>query len=183
MVGFELGIGYVAVPALRLEAVIEHRPNFSFDGRANFVQTAGRQEVSANLSSLSGMLAAYLDLPELGLHRLGPFSPFIGGGVGLSRINIDETLMEFPRTTTIIPSGQRVNLAWMLTAGIAASVAENLTLDIAWRYTDSGAVETGTARGRIVWRDGSRAPLEIDLAGTRANLSSHGLRVSLRYAF
>ena len=183
MTGFELGIGYVAVPALRLEAVIEHRPNFSFDGRANFVQTAGRQEVSANLSSLSGMLAAYLDLPELGLHRLGPFSPFIGGGVGLSRIDIDETLMEFPRTTTIIPSGRQINLAWMLMAGIAASVAENLTLDIAWRYTDSGAVETGTARGRIVWRDGSRAPLEIDLAGTRANLSSHGLRVSLRYAF
>ena len=183
MAGFELGFGRVVVPALRLEAVIQHHPDFSFKGRANFVQTTGRQTVSADLSSLSGMLATYMDLLELGLPRLGPFSPFIGGGVGLSRIDIDESLMEFPRTTTIVPGGRRVNLAWMLTAGVATSLAANLTLDVAWRYTDSGAIETGRAKGRVVWRDGSRDPLEIDLAGTRANLSSHGLRVFLRYSF
>ena len=183
MAGFELGFGRVVVPALRLEAVIQHRPDFSFNGRANFVQTAERQAVSADLSSLSGMFSAYMDLPELGLPRLGPFSPFIGGGVGLSRIDIDETHMEFARTTTIVPGGRRINLAWMLTAGVATSLTENLTLDVAWYYTDSGTVETGRAKGRVVWRDGSRDPLEIDLAGTRANLSSHGLRVSLRYSF
>ncbi len=183
MAGFEFGLGYAAAPALRLEAVIRHRPIFSFEGRANFVQTAGRQAVSAELSSLTGMLVAYLDLPGLGLPRLGPFSPFIGAGGGLSRIDIDETHMEFPKTTTIVPGGQRVNLAWMLGAGFAASPGEKTTLDLAWRYTDYGAVETGRAKGRIVWRDGSRDPLEIDLAGTRADLRGHGLMLSLRYAF
>ena len=166
--GFELGLGYAATPALRLEALIQYRPNFSFEGRANFTQTTDQQAVSADLSSLIGMLAAYLDLPELGLPRPGPFSPFIGAGGGLSRINIDETHMAFPKTTTIVPGGQRGNFAWMLVAGFAASPGEKVTLDLAWRYTDYGAVETGRAKGRIVWRDGNRDPLEIDLAGTRA---------------
>ncbi len=183
MAGFELGLGYAVAPALRLEAVIQYRPNFSFEGRANFTQTTDQQAVSADLSSLTGMLAAYLDLPELGLPRPGPFSPFIGAGGGLSRINIDETHMAFPKTTTIVPGGQRGNFAWMLVAGFAASPREKITLDLAWRYTDHGTVETGRAKGRIVWRDGNRDPLEIDLAGTRADLRGHGLRLSLRYAF
>ena len=183
MAGFEFGLGYAATPALRIEAVIQHRPNFSFEGRANFTQTTGRQAVSADLSSLTGMLAAYLDLPELGLPRLGPFSPFIGAGGGLSRIDIDETQMEFPKTATLVPGGQRVNLAWMLGAGFAASPGENVTLDLAWRYTDYGAVETGRARGRIVWHDGNRDPLEINFAETRADLRGHGLMLSLRHVF
>ena len=65
----------------------------------------------------------------------------------------------------------------------AKSLGERVTLNLAWRYTDSGIVETGQAKGRVVWRDGSRDPLEFDLAKTRANLSNHGLRVSLRYVF
>ena len=111
MAGFNLGVGYVVVPALRLEAVIQYRPGFSFEGRANFVQpkATDRQAVSANLASLSGMLAAYLDLAESGLPRLGPFSPFTGGGVGLSRIGIDETRMAFLKTTTVVPRGTTVN--------------------------------------------------------------------------
>ncbi len=183
MAGLELGGGYVAAPFLRLEATVQYRPSFSFEGRANFLQTTGEQSVSAELSSLSGMLTAYLDLPLLGLPRPGPFSPFIGGGIGLSLIDIDETRMEFPKTTTVVPGDRRVNPAGMMTAGVAMFSGRAVTLDLAWRYADFGAVETGKAGGRVVWRDGSRNPLEIDLDETRANLSSHELRVSVRYAF
>ena len=158
MAGFEFGLGYGLAPALRLEALIQHRPNFSFEGRANFNQTTGRQKVSADVSSLSGMLAVYLDLPELGLPRLGPFSPFIGAGGGLSRVAIDETRMQFTRTTTIVPGGDRVNLAWMLTAGLAAPLGERVTLDLAWRYTDHGVVETGKGLGRRAGLSGTTGP-------------------------
>ena len=183
MTGFDLGFGYAMTPALRLEALMEYHPIFSFKGLSNFVQTTDRQDVSADLSSLHGVLAAYWDLTEFALPRIGPLRPFIGGGGGLSRITIDETLMEFPKTTTVVPGGEHVNSAWMLAAGVAQSLGERVTLNVAWRYTDSGTVETGQAKGRVVWRDGSRDPLEFDLAKTRANLSNHGLRVSLRYVF
>ena len=183
MAGFELGVGRLVTPVLRLEAVLQHRPSFSFKGRANFVQTTARQTVSADLSSLSGMIAAYVDLPRLGLSTFGPFSPFVGGGVGVSRIDIGETRMEFPRTATIVPGGQRVGFARMLTAGVGIGLTEAVTLDLGYRYRNSGAAETGRATGRIVWHDGSREPLELSLAETRAQLSGQGLWVSLRYMF
>ena len=184
--GFELGIGHSAATSLRLEAFVSYRPNVSFAGRANFLQTSDRQDVSADLSALSGMLVGYVDLPGLGLPRLGSLGslrPFVGAGGGLSRLEIDATRMEFPRTTTIVPGGKRVNLAWMLTAGIAAPLGERAMVELAWRYTDHGVIETGRGKGRIVWRDGSRAPLELDLAETRARLEGHGLVISLRYPF
>ena len=183
MVGVEFGLGYAVAPALRLEAIFQYFPSFSFQGRANFVQTMEQQHVSADLSFLTGMGTAYLDLPELGLPNLGPFRPFVGAGGGLSRIDLDETHMEFPRTTTIVPGGQRVNFAWMVTAGVGVSPAEKTTLDLAWRYADYGDVGTDRGPGQVVWRDGSREPLGLDLGRTRANLRGQELSISLRRAF
>ena len=179
----ELGLGYAAAPALRLEVLAEYRPRLAFEGRANFLEPRRQQSVAAELSSLSAMLAAYVDLPGLGLPRLGPLAPFVGAGVGAARTRIGETRMTFPRTTTIVPGASRAGFAWMLTAGVAVTLDERMTLDLAWRYTDLGEVRTGRGAGRVVWRDGSREPLPLDLAATRARLASHGLRVSLRYAF
>ena len=181
--GVQFGLGYILTPALRLEAIVQYVPGFSFDGRANFLQPSRQQTVSADLSFLTGMAAAYLDLPELGLPRLGPFRQFVGAGGGVSRIDIDETQMQFPKTTTIVPAGQRVNFAWMLTAGVAASLAEKTILDLAWRYADYGVVGTDRGAGRVVWRDGSRDPLALDLGRTQASLRGHELSISLRRVF
>ena len=179
----ELGLGYAAAPAVRLEVLLEYRPRFVFEGRANFLESTRLQSVAADISSISGMLAAYVDLPGAGLPGFGPFRPFIGAGVGAVRTRVGETRMTFPKTTTVVPGGSRTGLAWMLTAGVAKALGERATLDLAWRYTDLGAVRTGRGGGRVVWRDGSRKPLLLDLASTRAKLTSHGLRLSLRYAF
>ena len=174
----ELGLGYAAAPAVRLEVLVEYRPRFAFGGRANFLEPERLQSVKADISSLSGMLAAYLDLPGT-----GSFRPFIGVGLGAVRTRIGEMRMTFPKTTTVVPGGSRTGLGWMLTAGVAKALAERTTLDLAWRYTDLGATRTGRGMGRVVWRDESREPLPLDLAATRAKLRSHGLRLSLRYSF
>ena len=147
MTGLELGVGRVVSPSVRIEGAVAYRPRFAFEGRANFLEPARRQEVSADLSSLSALVSAYLDLPALGLPRLDPFIPFVGGGIGLARIDIDETRMEFPKTTTIVPGGHAVNFTWMLAAGVATAAGERTTLELAWRYTDSGDVETGRGTG------------------------------------
>ena len=186
--GVEFGLGYAIKPSLRLEAGIQHRPDFSFDGRANFAggvlaDPSVRQEVSAELSSLSGMLAAYLDIGELLLFHYAPFGPFLGVGGGLSRIKVGETRMDFPKTSTIVPGGDHVSFSWMLTAGVAVSISPRLMLDVGWRYTDHGAIETASGEGRVVWRDGSREALKLDLGKTKGHLRGHGLNVSLRYAF
>ena len=180
--GFELGLGHAILPALRIEALFQYRQRFTLTGRANFLQTQARQEVSARLSSLSGMFAAYVDLPQLGLPRLGPFSPFIGGGAGAAYIDIGKTRMKFARTRTIVPGGHQVNFAWMLTAGVGTAITDRLTLELAYRYTDSGAVETDEGIARVVNRDGD-VLVPLTVGRTRAHLSSHGMWLSLRYAF
>lgn len=177
------GLGYVAGPAARFEVEMEYRPRLAFDGRTNFLAPERRQTVTADLSSLSAMLAGFVDLSELGLPKLGPFEPFVGAGVGLARTRIGETRMMFPRTTTIVPGASRTGFAWMVTVGVATALSERVTLDLAWRHTDLGTVRTGRGEGRVVWRDGSREPRLLDLAATRARLGSNGLRLSLRYAF
>ena len=179
----QAGVGYVVGPAARFEVLVELRPHLDFEGRANFLEPDRRQEVTADLSAVSAMFAGHVDLPGLGLPRLGPFDPFVGAGAGVVRTRIGETRMMFPRTTTIVPGARRTGFAWMLTAGLATALSERATLEFAWRYTDRGTVRTGRGEGRVVWRDGSREPLLLDLAATRARLRSHGLRVSLRYAF
>lgn len=180
---FEVGIGGTVAPALRLEALVEYRPSLTFSGRANFLAPERRQSVSADLSVLSGMVAAYVDFPALGLPRLGPFAPFVGAGVGVARIRTGETRMTFPATTTHVPGAHRSGFAWMLTAGVATALDENTTLDLAWRYSDLGTAETGAGGGRVVWRDGSREPLMLDQAASGAQLRSHGLRLSMRHVF
>ena len=180
---FEAGLGATVMPAVRIEAFVEYRPRLAFSGRANFLAPERRQSVSVDLSVLSAMVAAYADLPALGLPRLGPFDPFLGAGVGVARIATDETRMTFPATTTHVPGESRSGFAWMVTAGVATALSESATLDLSWRYSDLGTAETGTGGGRVVWRDGSREPVLLDQAASEAPLRSHGLRLSLRYAF
>ena len=178
----ELGLGYTAGPA-RFELLVEYRPHSSFRGRANFLAPGTREEVKAKLSSVSGMLAGFVDLAGVGLPETGRFAPFAGAGIGVVHTRIGKMTMTFPATTTTVPAGNQTGLAWMVTAGVAMAVGERTILDLAWRYTDLGKVRTDRGRGRVVWRDGSRQPLPLDLAPTEARLKSHGVRLSLRYAF
>ena len=94
-------------PAARLEVAIECRPRFDFAGRANFLEPRRRQSVASDLSSLSGMLTAYIDLPGLGMPKFGPFGPFVEVGASIVRNGIGETRMVFPRTTTVVPARGR----------------------------------------------------------------------------
>lgn len=178
----EFGLGYATGGTMRFELLMEYRPRFIFEGHANFLAPERRQSVSAELSSVAGMLAGYLDLAALGLPKPGSVAPYVGSGVGVARARIGETTMTFPATTTTVPGGSRVNLAWMATAGVAVSLNGRLSLDLAWRYTDLGEVRTERGDGQVVWRDGSREPLPLDLAPTQARLRGHGLRLSLRYS-
>ena len=178
----EFGLGY-ATGTVRFEATVGYRPDLAFRGRTNFLAPERRQSVSAKLSSVSVMLAGYVDLAGLGLPKPGPFAPFVGAGIGAAHTRIGKTTMTFPATTTSAPGGSRTQLAWMATAGVAVALDERVSLDLAWRYTDLGMVRTSRGPGRVVWHDGSDGPRPLDVAPTKARLKGHGVRLSLRYAF
>ena len=179
----EIGVGRVATPALRVEVLAGYRPRLAFKGRANFLEPTREQAVEAKVSSLFALLAVHVDLPAAGVPKLGPLGPFVGVGAGVVRTRTGETTMTFPRTTTTVPGTDRTGFAWMVTAGVAVELNARATLEFAWRYSDLGEVHTGRGAGQVVWRDGNREPLPLDLAATRATLRSHGLRLSVRYAY
>ena len=186
--GVEVGIGYRAAAALRIEGLVQSRPRAAYAGRANFLAPDRRQSVAADLAVLSGLAAAYVDLAELGVAGLGHLRPFVGGGAGLSGFALDETTMTFPRTMTVVPAGRRTSLSWMAAAGLAMPLGGAATLDLAWRYLASGRIATGAGTGRVLHHDGSihyrdGRPNEFRLGETHARLASHGLHLSLRYAF
>ena len=178
-----MGIGYTVSPALRVESFVEYWPQIAFNGRANFLEPSRRQSVFAQVSLKAGIVAAYVALEEIGVPRLGPLRPFAGVGLGASRVTISETRMTFPRTTTYVPGGSRTDFVWMLAAGLELPLQEATTIEAAWRYADYGTVETGEGTGAVIWRDGSRAPLSLNLAPTRASLQGHAVRFSVRFAF
>ena len=180
---FEFGLGHAGATPARFEFLVEYRPRLAFEGRANFLAPERRQEVRAELSSVSGMLAGFVDLAGSGLWGPGSLAPFVGAGIGAAHIRIGKTTMTFPATTTIVPGASRTGLAWMATAGFAVALNERVSIDLAWRYTDLGEVRTGRGAGRVVWRNGRREPLPLELAPTKARLAAHGVRLSLRYAF
>ena len=181
--GVELGIGRSVAGPLRLEAAVSYRPDFDFDGRANFIQVQARQLVGAEASAVSALLAAYLDLREGSLPTFRWMQPYIGAGVGVSRLEIDSMRMRFPSTETLVPGATQTEFTWMVTAGVAIPLGGKISLDAAWRYLASGDVQTGQDVGQVVWHDGRRPPLAIDLAKTRAKLASHGIQLSLRRRF
>ena len=144
----ELRFGYAVTAAAQLDVLVEYRPRFAFKGRANFLSPESRQSVAADLSSFAGMVAADINLPGLGVPSLGPLVPFVGAGLGVVRTRIGQTRMTFPATTTIVPGASRTGAVWMVTARLAAPLGERVTLGLAWRYTDLGAVHTGHGAGR-----------------------------------
>lgn len=179
----EFGMGRKVSPWLRMEVLLGYRPRLSFRGRANFLAQGRRQSVEANLSSVSALLAMQADLARLRVPGFRDLVPFVGVGAGAVRTRIGAMRMMFPRTTTTVPSGRRTDLAWTVNAGAALALSQDLRLELAWRYTDLGEIETGRGVGQVEWRDGSRDTLRLDLDATRAKFSGHGIGISVRYAF
>lgn len=175
----DLGLGWRVSPYLRLEAQATYRPDLDFVGQANFLRTPGDQRTSADMNSLSGMVAAYADLGVYGKLR-----PFVGAGIGAARNKLGPLRFAFPglaaNATTIIPGASHTNTAWMATAGVSWPLSRRLTLDVAYRYADLGEVRSGAGPAVITRTSGVRS---IDIAPTHASLVTQGVGASVRWGF
>ena len=178
----DLGMGFVISSGFRMEVRYDNKPDQVFRGRTNFLSPERMQSVRADLSVRSVMLVGIADLPSLDLPVLGSIRPFVGAGLGSAQLQIGTLQMTFPRTTTIVPKSTRTDTSRMVMAGFSLPIKEGATLDLAWRIMDMGDVRTGQDTGQVVWRDGRREPLDLELAATRARIKDKGMVVSIRFA-
>lgn len=121
--------------------------------QANVGNTApainGTESIDAEYSATSFIVSGYYDLPTL-----GKFTPYVGAGVGLGRINYNETreftcvadaseTCRFPAgtqgettTQTLTRNEEFWALAYQLSAGAAYRVTDKLSVDVGYSYTD-----------------------------------------------
>lgn len=177
--GMEAAIGYRVNRLLRLEGMLQYRPDLEFVGQANFLGVSGEQPVTTDASALGAFVTLYADLPDLG--RLQPYA---GVGVGASYNRLDATRYGFPglgaSAATVVPSGSEVEAAWLISIGAGLPLGEHLMLDVMYRYSDLGELQSAAGDATIVRQSGTRA---IPIDGTAAELRSQGVVMSLRYRF
>jgi opacity protein-like surface antigen len=181
----DLGSGWVAgiggglhiLPNVRADLVYTYRGSFSLDEGD---QAVPPNRFQANVSSNSVMATGYWDFP-----LVGQTSAYLGLGLGWADVSMSNLSSNTGALTVnphiagangipIAPGGRSDNFAWQVTTGIAFPVANNVLLEIFYRYFDAGHVQTPagnvTVNGSVVGQYG----------GAEGALHAHELAVSLR---
>jgi len=171
----EAAVGNQFLPWLRADLSLAYRFNMNFDGNANFLSAGLRQPVSAKADSVSGMVNVFLDINGLlAGKKLWRFQPYVGGGAGLSYNRIGQMTFLFPdnpgrHKVSMTPSGERMDIAFMLAIGTGIILTEHLSLDMAYRYFDLGRVNT--SRGNMFM---DVRPAGIAINDIESRLQTHG---------
>jgi opacity protein-like surface antigen len=186
---FQLGVGYQINNWLRADITGQYRGKSAFSGQdlntfnfGGFVHN-GVDTYTANKSELLFLANAYVDLGTWWC-----VTPFIGAGVGTSRVTISnfkdnglsDAVAGFPATYGASPSAaladsaSKWNLAWALHAGLAYKVNPNLTMELGYSYVDLGDGITGDVR---TYQGGNAVVNPM----TFKNITSHDLKLGVRW--
>lgn len=139
---FGLGVGYQFNSWLRADITGEYRGKTGFHALDSF-DNAG----TINTNTYTASKSEYLFLANV-YADLGTWynvTPFVGVGVGTSRVTIDHY-----RDLNLIAGGggwadsaSTWNFAWALHAGFGYHVTNNTVIELAYRYVDLGNGRTG----------------------------------------
>jgi opacity protein-like surface antigen len=170
---FGLGVGYQFNSWLRGDLTGEYRGGTTFHG-LDLVTSGGNQlddNYWAKKSEWLMLANLYVDLGTwYGL------TPFVGAGVGVSRI----TIADFKDIGVVnggggyADSASKWNFAWAAHAGVAYRVSPNFTVELAYRYVDLGNGTTGDIiqyNGVNQWYN----PMEFK------HITSHDVKLGVRW--
>jgi opacity protein-like surface antigen len=191
---YQVGVGYQFNNWFRADITGQYRGNANFKG-TDLISfpwgggvASGIDNYSASKSELLFLANAYVDLGTWWC-----VTPFIGAGVGTSRVSIsnftDTGVSNANFTTLGVPvvsgppvasfatalPGSKWNFAWALHTGLAYKVNPNLTLELAYSYVNLGNGVTGVASTF----DGSAGGHVF----TFKDITSHDLKLGVRWNF
>lgn len=125
--------------------------------------------------------------------------PYLGAGAGVTGHRVSGYVQRFPDPDDPdgylrrgpggetpfagVPDGAGRTFALTLTAGIAVPVLDAAHLDLSYRYTNAGEIETDVADVTIVrYRaDGTRREIVVPINATTVDHRTHMLSMSLRF--
>lgn len=172
---------------------------FDWRGNTNYRNAGKRQPSEATLDTWQLVLTGLYDLPGWSLGASRTARPYVGAGAGVTGYQVSGYVQRFPDPDdpdgylrrgpggeipfTAVPDGKGRTFAWTLTAGIAVPVLDNAYLDLSYRYTNTGEIETDVADVTIVrYRaDGTRREIVVPINATKVDHRTHTLAMSLRF--
>jgi opacity protein-like surface antigen len=160
-----IGVGYRFNPNLRADFTIDWRDRYNVEGGEGF--TVGGTPIDSKVDNRAYMLNVYYDLDRLPVIQLpGTFKPYIGGGIGLSRIEVNERTVSVNNDFTDFTNDNENQFAWQLMIGAGYNFTPEFTLDLGYRYASLGEVELSSSAGSV-----------------SSDLDVHELVATLRYQF
>lgn len=133
--GFNIhgAVGYRITSDFRAEAEFTYRQN-DIDQLtiAAFGLTASGA-ASGDVTSASGMLNGYWDIPVSGM-----FKPYLGAGVGVSRIDAELTV------AGVTAEGDDTVFAFQVMGGVQYDISSNTAVRVGYRYFGTADPEFGT---------------------------------------
>ena len=168
-------------------------------GNTNYLNSGERQPSEAKLDAWQLLLAGVYDFPGWRLASGRALRPFLGAGAGLTGYRLSGYVQQFPDPDdpngnlrrgpggeipfTTLPGGRGRSLTWMLTAGVAVPIREDIHLDLSYRYADAGEIRTDVGEITVVRyrEDGTRRETPVLINNTSAESRTHSLLVALRF--
>jgi opacity protein-like surface antigen len=170
------GVGYVFNNWLRADVTGEYR-SAAFKGLSSYPGgvgfTSGSFAYTANQHALVGLANLYLDLGTW-----SGITPFIGGGIGLANITVDDFTLTNAHQQAVVygPRGNRTNFAWALHAGAAVDVTDNLKVELGYRYLRMGDAAHGTPL-----TDAISKGKDVSEPWVFRRLESHDVKLGMRW--
>ncbi|MEZ5926110.1 MAG: outer membrane beta-barrel protein [Hyphomicrobiaceae bacterium] len=144
---------------LRAEAEIGYVTNAIESHDIAGVGTFDNEAAFGDTSAFFGLASIYYDIP-----LNSPIKPFVGGGIGLSDVSFEGHGTD--ATGTVLDDNATA-FAWHLTGGVGYDIAENVALEVGYRYLAFEGVDVTATDG---------TPTSIDTA-------DHIVFAGLRYRF
>lgn len=174
---FGFGVGYKWNSWMRFDVTAEYRGETGFHGMDVYTLGADARfnNYTAKKSEWLYLFNVYADLGTW-----GGITPFVGAGIGFSRIGIhsfrDAGIANGAPTLGYADSDYKWNVAYAFHAGLAYEVTRNMTLEFAYRYVYLGDGQSGD----LIAYDGTntiRNPMLFK------GIDSHDLKFGVRYLF
>ena len=182
---FDLGVGYRFNNWFRADVTGQYRGNSNFTGLDVVTGTGpnagfrGTDSYTATKSEWVVLANAYADLGTWWC-----VTPFIGAGIGTSRISVGN-FTDTGDFITLAPAqahsfnyaGQAAqwNFAWALHAGLAYKVSPGVTLELAYSYLDLGKGMTGPTNSFDQTTNTTHAPFSFN------NITSSDVMLGVRW--
>lgn len=172
---FGVGVGYKWNNWLRFDVTGEYRGETGFHGLDTW------NDGTARFNNYTGKKSEWLFLANVyaDLGTWSGFTPFIGAGLGFSRIGI-HSLRDLGTDGTNVTLGTAGsaftwNFAYALHAGVSWELTKHTSLEFAYRYTYLGDGISGPIRAF----DGSSTISGLEFR----DIDSHDLKLAFRYFF